>query len=215
MKSIITILFLICFTSYAQNIPTITISFGENINLGEIEAETSFNISSESGSFQLNGNEINTYQFKKPGIYVLKTSDSSSHTEDEKNHICGKNHLPKEIKVIVSRIKMTFDSSKIAFSNPIKKNTETNGITMSIPVTIATYDNKPADLNFDQVNSAGIGTAIIAKLDDSYKKLPEGNHILKYALSGKVTENSYIMFDFVDANGKIQSASLLTRIENN
>lgn len=214
MKAIITIFLLICFTSYAQNKSDITISFGENINLGKIETDTNFFISSESGSFQLHGNEINKYKFRKPGIYLLKITESNFHKEGEEEDSCSKNHLPKEITVTVSRIKMTFDGSRITFSNPIKKNAETNGLTMSIPVKIVTYDNKPADLNFSQVNSAGIGTSIIAKLDENYKKLPEGIHILNYSLSGKVTENAYLMFDFIDANGRIQSVSLPTQINN-
>ena len=122
--------------------------------------------------------------------------------------------MPKEIVVEVSRIKMIFDSDAILFSSPIVKNRSTEGIVLSIPVSIQTFDHRIAKLNITSVNSTGIGTNITATLDNRFKELPEGNHVLQYALKGLVTENAYLMFDFIDANGLIQSASLTKPVIN-
>lgn len=122
--------------------------------------------------------------------------------------------MPKEIIVEVSRVKMTFEADSLVFSSPIVKNKSIDGITLSIPVTIQTYDHRPANLNTSIVNAAGIGVNVTARLDDRFKELPEGKHVLQYALSGLVTENAYLMFDFIDTNGKIQTVSLTTPVIN-
>jgi hypothetical protein len=210
MKVIIAFLSLFYLSGFAQNSKELMISYGESISLGKIEDDTTFSISSQFGTITLKGNEINNYIFSKPGNYMIKVNEIQ-HVNSES---CNHNHFPKEISLIVSRVKMTFDGTKIKFSEQINKNKDTNGITLSIPVTIESFDNKPVTLNNSIVNSAGIGTSIVAKLNDKMKELPIGTHLINYELSGKVTENSYLMFDFVDANGLIQSVTLVNPIQN-
>ena len=195
-------------TLHAQN--RILISYNEKINLGKVSKNTHFYFSNESENIRLKGNEINNYTFSKPGVYTLKVEEKEMHQQGS----CTDLHLPKEILVEVSRIKMVFDSNSISFSSPIIKNKNTEGITLNITVTIETYDHLPASLIMKPIQTAGIGTNIIATLDAKFKELPEGKHTLQYALSGIVIENSYLMFDFEDANGKIQSVSLTTPVIN-
>jgi hypothetical protein len=195
-------------TLHAQN--RILISYNEKINLGKVSKNTHFYFSNDSDNIHLKGNEINDYTFSKPGIYTLKVEDKDTHQKES----CTEIHLPNEIIIEVSRIKMVFNTNSISFSSPIIKNKNTNGITLNIPVTIETFDHLPVLLKMNPINSAGIGTNIIATLDDKFKELPDGNHTLQYALNGIVTENAYLMFDFEDANGKIQSVSLTTPVIN-
>jgi hypothetical protein len=205
----ITILFLLFFTSfYAQH--KIVISYNEKIDLGKVDKNTHFYFVDGYDNIHLKGNEINNYSFTKPGIYNLKVEEKKSHSKES----CTDIHLPSSILVEVSRVKMTFDGKNISFSAPIIKNKNANGIALKIPVSIQTYDHLSAVLNRTLVNSAGIGSSIIATLNTGVSELPEGTHTLEYALSGIVTENSYLMFDFVDANGKIQTVSLLTPVKN-
>ncbi len=186
------------------------ISYNEKINLGEVSKDTHFYFSNDSHKVHLKGNEINSYSFSKPGIYTIAVVEKENHQKGS----CTERHLPKEIVVEVSRIKMIFDSDAIFFSSPILKNRSTEGIVLSIPVSIQTFDHREAKLNMTSVNSAGIGTNITATLDNRFGELPEGNHVLQYALKGLVTENAYLMFDFIDANSLIQSVSLTKPVIN-
>jgi hypothetical protein len=208
-KSLLTILLLLCFHHFfAQN--TISIAYNDKINLGTVAKTNHFYITSGATKIHLKGNEINDYVFKSPGTYHIEvTQKKARHSET-----CREILLPKEIVVTVSRIKMTFDSNRISFSTPIIKNIDTKGIILSIPIAITTFDHLPAPLNFTPVNSMGIGSAITATLDATAKELPEGTHTLQYHLNGIVTENSYLMFDFLDANGNTQTVSLVTPVKN-
>lgn len=207
-NSIILFIFLIGFVAFGQS--KYDISFNETITLKKIENNTTFTISSEFGTVNVIGDAINQYKFKKPGSYLIKVFQPKITSEEECNHPI----LPSEIIVNVSRIKMKFDQSKLKLSQLIHKNTETSGIQLSIPVTIQTFDNNPVTIDLSPVNSSGIGTSITATLRDEFKQLSSGKHLLVYDLNGVATQNSYIMFDFVDANGKIQSVSLKSPIEN-
>lgn len=201
---------LFSFMCNAQPTKEITISYGDKIYLGEIESQTHFTISSEFGNKNLKGNKINEFVFAKPGVYKILVEEKNNHKQNECNH----EHLPKAITVNVSRIKMVFDDTQLNFSEPIMQNKDTKGITMTIPVTIETYDGMPALMDFTNVHSAGIGSNIIANLDQEKKELPVGKHLLKYSLQGKVTQKSYLMFDFIDANANIQSIALQKQIDN-
>lgn len=209
MKALLSSLFILFFSNciFAQN--EITISFNESIHLSNVTTKTQFIISGGTEKIQLKGNEINVYKFQKPGKYTIKIIDNSSKKKD-----CEQTHLPNEIKLNVSRIKMTYDTKNISFSEPIRKNKDTANITVSIPVTIATYDQQPVLLNNKPVTSAGIGTTIVAHLKNSNKVYYDGTHLIQYTLTGKVTENSLLMFDFIDANDTVQSVSLVTPIQD-
>lgn len=193
---------------YAQS--QFHIAYNDKINLGNVNKNTRFYITSESEHIRLKGNEINDYHFSKPGIYTVKVEEKKTNHQES----CTEIHLPAAFQVEVSRIKMVFDEKSIEFSSPIIKNKSTEGIVLRIAVSIESFDHLPVVLNRSTVHSAGIGTNIVATLDANFKELPEGKHILQYNLNGVATENAYLMFDFIDANGNIQSVSLLTPVKN-
>jgi hypothetical protein len=201
-------LFFYALVSFGQQ--KLNISYGESIYLKKVEETTKFHISSDSAEVNLNGSQINEYKFETPGQYRIKIEQAKSNNEANCEHPL----LPNEIQVNVSRIRMKFDENRIEFSQPIKKGIETTGIILSIPISIETYDNKPVALNYTSVTTAGIGTSITANLSKDYGELSVGEHIVSYSLKGMVTENTYLMFDFVDANNKVQSVALQSTIEN-
>jgi hypothetical protein len=201
-------LFFYALVSFGQQ--KLNISYGESIYLKKVEETTKFHISSDSAEVNLKGSQINEYKFETPGQYRIKIEQAKSNNEANCEHPL----LPNEIQVNVSRIKMKFDENRIEFSQPIKKGIETTGIILSIPISIETYDNKPVALNYNSVTTAGIGTSITANLSKDYGELSVGEHVVSYSLKGTVTENTYLMFDFVDANNKVQSVALQSIIEN-
>lgn len=208
-KNILVLIFVfINLVSFGQD--KFDISYNETISIRKLEKSTTFTISSEYGTVNLTGDAINHFKFKKPGVYLIKVLQKKNTTDET----CERIVLPSNITVNVSRIRIKFDGNKLNFSEPIKKNKETSGITFSIPITIETFDNKPVLMDLTQINSSGIGTSIKATLKNEFKQLAAGKHLLVYDLKGIATQNSYLMFDFIDANGKIQSISLKSPIEN-
>ncbi|MEC4004956.1 hypothetical protein OX283_009835 [Flavobacterium sp. SUN052] len=210
MKKNILVLIIILIHLFSFGQSKFDISYNETITLKKLEKTTIFTISSDYGIVNLTGDAINQYKFKKPGIYLIQVIQKIENSGEECNHPI----LPSQITVNVSRIKMKFDSSKLKFSELIKKNTETSGSTLSIPVVIETFDNKSVMMNVMPINSSGIGTSITATLKNEFQNLSTGKHILVYDLKGITNQNSFLMFDFIDANGKIQSVSLKSPIEN-
>ena len=204
------ILLLISFSGFAFAQGEINMSYKEKINLGKIDNDTDFYINSIYVKKHLVGNKINQYVFSKPAIYKITVEEKTHSNEQSCNH----NHLPSEIIVNVNATKMTFDTASLSFSKSIQKNIDTKGIILSIAVNIETFDHLPAKLNQSRVNFAGIGSEISANLNESIKELSEGNHILKYNLNGIVTENSYLMIDFVLPNGTIQSVAMPNSIKD-
>jgi len=201
-------LFFYALVSFGQQ--KLNISYGESNYLKKVEETTKFHISSSSGEVNLKGLQINEYKFEIPGQYLIKIEQAKS------NNVVNCEHplLPNEIQVNVSRIRMKFDGNRIEFSQPIKKGVETTGIILSIPISIETYDNKPVVLIYTSVTTAGIGTSVTSNLSKDYGELSVGEHIVSYSLKGMITENTYLMFDFVDANNKVQSVALQSIIEH-
>jgi hypothetical protein len=210
MKFLLPLFLLFNILGFSQAKSEYTINYNEKIDFGNVSQEVSFTIYFNNSIQRFNGSLINYFIFSKPGAYQINVVENIEHKENE----CGHNHFPKMIKVYVSNVKMTFDTSNLKFFEPITKNKETLGNYITIPVVIESNNNEPIILNKTPVNVSGIGSEIIAILDEKFNKLSPGNYILKYNLSGKVTENSYLMFDFLDTNGLVQTASLLTPIQN-
>jgi hypothetical protein len=210
MRVIIVLLGLISVNLYSQSISKMKISYGETIFLGEVHSTVSFSVFDGSSTFVLKGSEINQHIFSKPGNYSITIDNKEPFTKGECNHAS----LPQQINVSVEGNKINFDGENIRFSVPIQKNKDTKGIVMSIPIRVESYDSKPVQLMDVPVNSAGIGSTITAKLVNSAAELSVGQHVINYELSGKVTQNAYLMFDFVDANGSIQTVSLHQPIQN-
>lgn len=195
-------------SSFAQSI--LDIAFGDSIYINRIEPSTEFKISSSYGEVIIIGAEINNYKFDKPGKYWIKVIQLKSKKVDERdNHL-----LPSELQVNVSAIKMIFLEEGLQFSKAIKKNIETSGIDLTIPIIVQTYDNKPVLWHVIPIKSAGIASSIVAIPQIDTIEINTGNYIVHYNLKGSVTENSFLSFDFVDVNHKIQSISLKSPIEN-
>lgn len=210
MKVIISFITLFCFQMYAQNSVEMVINYGESIRLNGVQESAKFTISGENTAVILNGSEINSFVFDRPGNYKIEIAVKEPFTVGD----CSHPSLPKEINLLVSRTKMYFDGDKMQLSSPIIKNKDMEGTSLTIPVVVETFDHKPIVLNNEVVTVAGIGSTLTAKLIATTPELSEGLHVLSYRLSGKVSENAYLMFDFINAEGKIQSVAMRNPIQN-
>lgn len=186
-----------------------TISYNETIKPELIYTEAPWKITHNSNIIaQGQGSSLNSVVFATPGEYTIVIDD---HNPTEPNS-CLHHMFPEKILLVVKPVKMQFHFDQLTFSNEIQKNLDAEGIIISVPVTIESYENTPIpDFTYKQIQTAGVGTTIKATLQEG-TILTQGHQVLQYSLSGTVEESSYIMFDFIDINGQVQPYSLTTQI---
>ena len=184
------------------------LSYGSKINF------IAENSSSQVPSWQItsdgvlvhsgSGNSTGEIQFDKPGVYqivftVAASADHESHSDTA--------------PIYVYPVKMTFLFNELKFSALPQKGIETAGITLTVPVEVETIDGKPVVFERPVFKSAGIATTIQGGSKQSQVKLKPGKTVLTYQVSGEAALGGFIMLDFVDINGQIQSFSLPTEIK--
>lgn len=180
------------------------ISHGDKIDFGTIENGVKWIISSTDAkviSTYLNDNEINNFVFAKPGTYEILFSETQKHTD----HECSHPHFKERMMIKVSPIKMTFDFSKISFSEQIKKGNNCDQIFVTVPVNVVMKDVQSAKFIVSNIMVTGFGSEITAKPLNTEVILKNGTQLLKYQLSGVANKEAYLMFDFVDYNNNIQT----------
>lgn len=178
------------------------ISFGEKIFFGNVEDAARWTVinTKENRIVSLTGNQINDYIFEKPGSYEISFSEIKKHTDD-----CNHPKFPEKMLVKVNSVRMSFDFSKINFSEKIQKGRNCENIIVTVPVTITAKDNSSAKLNAPGLTIAGVGTTLTAKPLNQEVMIKEGVQLLKYQLSGIVNKETYLMFDFFDFNNQVQT----------
>lgn len=109
------------------------ISYGEKIQFGNVESSAKWTISNtkENITAFVSGNHINDYVFEKTGVYEVTYSEIKKHDANE----CSHAQFEDKMAILVSPIKMTFDFSKIVFSEKIRKGSNCDGIFITVPVT--------------------------------------------------------------------------------
>ncbi|MFD2910193.1 hypothetical protein ACFSX9_15795 [Flavobacterium ardleyense] len=180
------------------------ISHGDKIDFGAIEKGVKWVVSSaeaQVSSIYLSENEINNFVFAKPGIYQISFQETYKHSNNE----CSHPQFKERMAIKVSPIKMTFDFSKISFSEKIRIGSNCDQIIVTVPVNIVIKDLQSTKFNVANLIVAGVGAEIIGKPVIAEVVLKNGTQLLKYQLSGVASNEAYLMFDFVDYNGNIQT----------
>jgi hypothetical protein len=202
MKFTLTTILLFVFNLFCLssnlNYKEIKISFGEKINIQDLNENCLFEIFGFETQIKGVGNELNDFVFFKPGNFEIKIVENVNHDLNS----CDHKHFPEKIIVKVSPIKFTFHFDEILFSSAIHVGVKTDNITLKIPVTIDVFENSTIDYNFSIVNTSGLKTNIKGTLLENVI-LKSGKQILTYNLSGQVQSETYIMFDFMDYNGNV------------
>lgn len=186
-----------------------SISYGEKINFGSVENSSSWSINflPENKIINLTANQINEYVFDKPGQYIINFSENKIHKHGDCNH----DAFPENMVIEVSASKMIFDFSKINFSNNFQVGNN-DDIIISVPVSIATKENKITKSTIANLTIAGLGCNLVALPLQKEIKLENGTQIIKFSVSGTIANETYLMFDFEDNNKNIQTYNLLQKI---
>lgn len=204
-------------TSYSfQNVSDdqkTTLSYGETLpDLGtEVSNQVTWSITNMDGNEVVasgSGDTLTKYVFEIPGMYQVAINENLVHDPNTCNH----NHFPEKLFVTVSPLKMDFDFSTVKLSRNIVGGQPTNGTTLSVDVRFSSYDNSSAV--YDKAfRTAGVRTSVAGKLKNEKATLRQGVNTLEFLLEGQASKGTYIMIDFIDINGVLQSYSLTNKIQ--
>lgn len=182
-----------------------TVSYRLSINetlkdfmLAELNSlhETKWQLVAPNGAvYNGEGLVLAAYTFNQPGTYTVAFTRVHEHTEHSKG--CNHYYMPDEISIVVNAQKIEFLCETLTTSKPIVGGQPTDGITLSIQVKVTGTEVGLPQL----IRTAGVETSIVATLNSSQTILSTGLHTLTYHLSGQGETDSYISFDFPDANG--------------
>ena|SRR5690554_864809 len=191
-----------------------TLSYGETLRdvLGaEVSNDVTWNITDMNSNEVVvsgSGDALAKYVFAKPGMYQVDINENLVHDPNTCNH----NHFPEKLFVTVSPLKMDFDFSTVKLSREIAGGQPTSGTTLTVDVRFTSYDNSTAV--YDKAfRTAGVRTSVIGKLKNGKTTLREGVNTLEFQLEGQAAKGTYIMIDFIDVNGVMQSYSLTNKIQ--
>lgn len=186
------------------------ISYGETINFGKIENSIEWNVSNVDSNIKisLKGSEINNYKFETPGTYQITFLESKLNPEEDCNHVV----FPELMNIEVSPFKMEFDFSTVQFSKKIEGGVGTENCQLMINVNLKSFSNEKVMFQNGKFVSAGIDTTIEGRLLNSELTLNPGMNKLVYQLKGSAKSGNFIMLDFFDVNGQVQSYYYPTKL---
>ncbi len=158
-----------------------------------------------------NGTDLKSITFNKPGRYNIVFKElglqSDAHAEG-----CNHPHFPQEIQLTVLPYRVVFNFDGVVLSNTIYGGKELQGMLLTVPAKVESYNNASVDVSAFNIVSAGVGTTINGKLINGSSALAPGEYLFNYALNGAAQKDSYIMFDFFMNNGQTQTYYYPTKI---
>lgn len=164
-------------------------------------------INPERKSVKKGSGNIENFTFQQPGNYVLKLTDTTPHNANG----CDHQHFPNQLNINVSPYYMAFDLQNVKISRTLTGGSA-KGTLVTVNVDFDSFDKKPA--SYDRgFATAGVGTTIKGKLKNSEISLKPGINTLEFILEGNATTGNYIMMDFTDINGEVQSYGLTQKIQ--
>lgn len=172
----------------------------------DLASSTSWELKTSIGQVLKSGKgSLENEMFEEPGNYVLQI-----HTLNNPNS-CD-DSTPEKLNIKVSTMNMSFDFSSVKFSKKIKGGQPTVGIVVSVNAVYSSYENSTATYT-KGFKTAGVGTSIVGTLRNGQVALQQGVNTLEFVLEGQATTGNYIMLDFIDVNGDVQSYGLTQIIE--
>lgn len=173
-----------------------SISFGDAIEAGlatELLLAISWNVAPQSGVSKGSGTGKTTGSlvFSQPGTYQI-TFNIPAHGDHPAK--------TETVTVEVSRVQMIFDLKNPVFSTPLTTG-NASGIVMNLPVTVKTYDGKPAEYTAREVQTTGVA-AISSRLKNDKAVLKNGLNQLSFELSGAVATPGNVQFRVYDSTGE-------------
>lgn len=202
-----------CLSVFSQEkmtpLDTVNISFGDHLPASIVnkfkKSDASWMLKSEGDlAFNQSGKatDLAQIEFVSPGIYQLDFS-----AENHISHIgeCDHHEVPTGLVVLVSSIRFQFVFEEIKFSQELKGGADLEGLTITIPVIYESYVHQNYTIKDLKVIGSGVNNLLNGKLSQDFVELIPGKTTIVFTVSGSIEKGSYIMLDFTDPLGKVQT----------
>lgn len=206
---------LVC-TAYSQNdnqniIPSQEqyIYFGEGLGadvLNNMElTNLTIIVKNELNEFvaQLNTSTMNEFVFSSPGNYSVELA--SDHVIEKGQKECDHLVHNRLISIVVLPYHLEFDFDNINFSSQLVGAKEMSSALLTMPIEVKTYSGSSINLGKLKFLTAGVNTTLEGETENENLILNPGINLISYQMKGIVPENTFIMFDFFDNYGLVQS----------
>lgn len=199
----------------SENKISLSISFEEALTNRILKSHdvdlTSWIITNSSDQTQLKsgvGESLFQFVFEEPGSYEIDfTIESHEHTDG-----CSHNDVPSKVYLNVNPSSINYLLEDVVLSNEIVGEESAEGISLAVPVEVKNFNNEVVTIP-SLVYASGVNTTIQGSVDENQQLLTTGNHTLIYRLTGSAVKDTYISFDFEDANGNMQTYYHLQKIK--
>lgn len=213
-----TLIFIVLFIPiYASCQDTIRISFNSHIELGEQSINYSFQISGKSFDKILKGKEINEFVFTTPGLYLVNIAQLEPHAKYFSKLTCShiySNDLPSKLFICVDSVSIKYNIETMFLSKEICVNNPCSDHFLMIYADIENFYKTPVLVKSPIIYTSGIGSELYAILEPSCTQVNTGKQLLKYKLNGKVTQPTFIQFNFKDNIGNYTACGLNQKINS-
>ena len=171
-----------------------TIEYGRSINILAINSnnvQMSWTLTGGNKNISGNGSETGLQLFETPGIYkVIFSSQPSANFPAHS----------ETIEIVVKDVSMLFDVAAAQPSQTIYSGQSTEGLFITIPVIIKTYNGN--QVNFGPFKSASTGIDGISITYDEQISLAPGKHNLKFKLHGTPAGSGPCQIRFYNSIGE-------------
>lgn len=190
-----------------ETVEDITISYNTPFSY-LFNPEVSWELANSNGELISSGKgDFADKVFDVPGNYIMSVHENHVHTQGSCEHA----QYPSKLNITVSDTKMKFDWSTLKFSKNIKGGQSAKGIVVTVNVHYSSAKNENTVYGYD-LKTAGVNTSVFGTLKNKTILKP-GVNTLAFLLDGVAEKGNYMMLDFKDMNGQVQSYSLTQKIQ--
>lgn len=169
-------------------------------------------VKNNKGEILANLNEASfaDFNFSVPGDYSIDLK--SDHDLNSEHKDCNHSDHERSVEIHVKPYNLSFLFDQVAFSSELIGGKEMSGTTLSIPLTVKLYKNDVLEVEKFKVITAGINTSLEGETNGKLT-LNAGTNMITFHLQGLATKNTYIMFDFIDMDGRVHSFGYTTQLK--
>jgi|GEM_PF-1261161 len=185
-----------CGLSFSTEKSRYSVAYGEPTRIDLVNGTASaarWEISPASGTDKSSGegNTTGDITFSKPGTYKV-----TFYGQGDATHPAHK----AEAEVVVSAVRMKFLTGRAQLSGKIVRGASLDGITLSIPVEVASYNKEPVRFGPFSAGTSGI-RGITASFAQEIMLRP-GEHTLVFSLSGSASHSGRAQIGFFSPTGE-------------
>lgn len=182
-----------CGLSFSVEQSRYDIAYGEPLDVklvNETGSSASWTVSPapSQGNASGKGNATGKLVFREPGTYTVTFRTSDSHGEHS-----------AATQVVVNAVNLKFLTEQATLSQKIKVGVSTEGITLTVPVEVASHKKEP--VRFGPFTAVTSGACKLSVTLAEEVELKQGTNLVTFRLSGTATQTGNAQVGFFNAWG--------------